>query len=68
MGSEQKAALYRGVTELLQTVLNKSPDAEFVVFAEVEQENRARGGLSLAEFRKLHARQAACLQARRGVP
>jgi len=55
--SDQKAALYQGVTELLQTVLNKAPEATFVVFEEVEQQNWARGGLPLADFRKQQARQ-----------
>ncbi len=53
--SDQKAALYKGVTDLLQNVLNKAPEATFVVFEEVAGENWARGGLPLAEFRRQQA-------------
>lgn len=49
---EQKATLYQGVTDLLQRVLGKAPEATFVVFEEVEMDNWARGGLPLAEFRQ----------------
>lgn len=52
---DQKAALYKGVTDLLQAVLGKAPEATFVLFEEVEQANWARGGLPLAEFRKRNA-------------
>jgi 4-oxalocrotonate tautomerase len=53
--SDQKAALYKGVTDLLQTVIAKAPEATFVVFEEVEQQNWARGGLPLPQCRKQQA-------------
>jgi 4-oxalocrotonate tautomerase len=49
---EEKAALIRGVSELLLRVLNKPLDSTFVVIDEVEMENWGWGGLPAAEFRK----------------
>ena len=49
---DQKAALYKGITDLLQTVLKKPPESTYVVFEEVELENWGRGGLPVIEFRK----------------
>ncbi|MBV8159067.1 MAG: 4-oxalocrotonate tautomerase family protein [Dyella sp.] len=49
---EEKAALIKGVSELLLKVLNKPLDSTFVVIDEVEMENWGWGGLPAAEFRK----------------
>ncbi|AHX14000.1 4-oxalocrotonate tautomerase [Dyella jiangningensis] len=49
---EEKAALIKGVSELLLQVLNKPLDSTFVVIDEVEMENWGWGGLPAAEFRK----------------
>ena len=49
---EQKAALIRGVTDVLASVLHKSPDTTFVVVDEVEMENWGIGGLPVEEFRQ----------------
>jgi 4-oxalocrotonate tautomerase len=50
--TEQKEALYAGVSELLRDVLGKNPEDTFVIFEEVELENWARGGLSVPAWRK----------------
>ena len=50
--AEEKAALIRGISQLLLDVLNKPLDATFVVIEEVEMENWGVGGLPVAEFRK----------------
>lgn len=48
---EQKAALIRGVTDLLVNILNKSPSTTFVVIDEVELENWGIGGLPVEQYR-----------------
>jgi len=47
----QKAALIRGVTNLLVEVLNKDPATTFVVIDEVALEDWGVGGLPVAEYR-----------------
>jgi 4-oxalocrotonate tautomerase len=49
--AEQKAALIKGVTDVLVTTLNKSPTTTFVVIHEVEMENWGIGGLPVEAFR-----------------
>lgn len=48
----QKAALIRGVTDLLVDVLDKSPATTFVVIDEVEMEDWGIGGLPVEEYRR----------------
>ena len=56
--AEQKAALIKGVSQLLLDVLDKPLDSTFVVIDEVELENWGWGGLPVPEYRKqLQARQ-----------
>ncbi|KRD64153.1 4-oxalocrotonate tautomerase family protein [Ensifer sp. ENS10] len=50
--AEQKAALMKGVTDLLQTVLNKDPATTFVVIDEVALEDWGVGGLPVDEYRR----------------
>lgn len=50
--AEQKAALIKGATDLLQDVLGKNPATTVVVIDEVEMENWGMGGLPIEEFRK----------------
>lgn len=50
--STQKAALIRGVTDLLVDVLDKSPATTFVVIDEVEMEDWGIGGLPVEEYRR----------------
>ncbi len=49
---EQKAALIKGVTDLLVTVLDKNPATTFVVIDEVAFEDWGVGGLPVDEYRK----------------
>lgn len=50
--AEQKAALIRGVTELLRTTLAKNPATTVVVIDEVETDNWGIGGESVTVRRK----------------
>ena len=50
--AEQKATLIKGVTDLLETVLNKNPATTFVVIDEVEMEHWGIGGLPVEEYRR----------------
>ncbi|HUA80670.1 MAG TPA: 4-oxalocrotonate tautomerase family protein [Dyella sp.] len=56
--AEEKAAVIKGVSEVLRDVLNKPLDATFVVIEEVELENFGWGGLPVPEFRKQRATEA----------
>lgn len=48
----QKAAIYKGVSDLLQKVPGKDPDDTFVIFQEVELEDWGRGGLPVPAYRQ----------------
>jgi 4-oxalocrotonate tautomerase len=50
--AKQKAEIIKGVTDVLVSVLNKDPNATFVVIDEVELDNWGVGGLPVPEFRK----------------
>jgi len=50
--AEQKATLIRGVTELLQVVLDKNPATTVVVIDEVDTDNWGIGGESVTARRK----------------
>jgi 4-oxalocrotonate tautomerase len=54
--AEEKAALIKGVSEVLRDVLNKPLEATFVTIQEVEMENWGWGGLPVEEFRKVRAK------------
>lgn len=49
---EHKAALIRGVTDLLAQVLRKNPATTFVVIDEVETDNWGIGGESVTARRR----------------
>ena len=49
--NEDKAKLIKGVTDLLETILNKSPSTTFVVIDEVALDDWGIGGLPVPEFR-----------------
>jgi 4-oxalocrotonate tautomerase len=49
---EQKAALIKGVTDLLVDVLDKNPATTFVVINEVDMEDWGVGGLPVELYRK----------------
>ena len=50
--AEQKAALIKGVTQLLQDVLNKNPATTVVVIDEVETDNWGIGGETVTRRRE----------------
>jgi 4-oxalocrotonate tautomerase len=50
--AEEKAALIKGVSQLLLDVLNKPLDSTFVVIDEVDTENWGRGGLPTLQYRE----------------
>lgn len=50
--SEEKAALIKGVSELLRDVLNKPLESTFVVIEEVDPDNWGWGGLPALEYRR----------------
>lgn len=50
--AEQKAALIKGVTQLLVDVLDKNPKTTVVVIDEVETDNWGIGGESVTVLRK----------------
>jgi len=47
----QKAALHKGVSDLLHQVLGKNPDDTFVIIREIEPEDWGRGGLPVPAYR-----------------
>lgn len=53
--AEQKAALMKGVTDLLVRVLDKNPATTFVVIDEVEKEDWGIAGVPVDVFRKNNA-------------
>ncbi len=53
---EQKAALIKGVTQLLQDVLNKNPATTVVVIDEVNTDNWGIYGEQVTELRKQAAK------------
>jgi len=52
VSSDQKAALIKGVTDLLVTVLGKNPKTTMVVIEEVETDNWGIGGESVTVLRR----------------
>jgi 4-oxalocrotonate tautomerase len=56
--AEQKAALIKGVSDLLFQVLGKPPDSTFIVIDEVDLENWGWGGLPVLDYRKQLASRA----------
>jgi len=53
--AEKKAALMKGVSELLRDVLNKPLESTFVVIDEVDTDNWGWGGLPALEYRRHRA-------------
>ena len=50
--ADQKAALIKGVTDLLVDVINRGPATTVVVIDEVEMDNYGVGGESIAVIRQ----------------
>ena len=49
--SEQKAAVIKGITELLQSVLGKDPETTHIVIDEVNTDNWGYRGVQTTEIR-----------------
>lgn len=58
VSAEEKAALIKGVSELLFNVLKKPLESTFVVIEEVDTENWGWGGLPVLEYRQKLAAKA----------
>lgn len=54
---EQKAALIKGVTDLLVQVLNKKPAQTFVVIEEIETDNWGVAGMTVTKLRQQELRR-----------
>ena len=52
VSAEEKAALIKGVSEVLRDVLNKPLEATFVIVEEVDTDNWGWGGLPVLEYRR----------------
>jgi 4-oxalocrotonate tautomerase len=52
---QQKDEIIKGMTDVLVKVLNKDPNATFIVIDEVAAENWGMGGTSIASSRKAEA-------------
>lgn len=50
--AEQKAAIYKGMSQVLLDVLQKPPEWTWVIFQEVEMEDWGWGGMPVAKYRK----------------
>jgi len=50
--ADQKAALIKGVTDLLVEILDKNPATTVVVIDEVDTDNWGIGGKTISEIRK----------------
>ncbi len=49
--AEQKKALIKGVTDLLQQTLGKNPKSTYVIIEEVDTDNWGVGGETVTELR-----------------
>ena len=58
VSAAEKAALIKGVSELLLNVLNKPLESTYVIIEEVELDNWGWGGLPTVEYRRLRAEAA----------
>ncbi len=52
---EQKAAIYKGMSEVLRDVLGKPVDWTWVIIQEVDPEDWGWGGLPVMEYRRKRA-------------
>ena len=56
--AEEKAALIKGVSDLLRDVLNKPLESTYVVIEEVDLDNWGWGDLPTQDYRRLRAEAA----------
>ena len=55
---EQKAAIYKGMSQVLYDVLGKPPEWTWVIVQEVELEDWGWGGVPVTEYRKAQVAKA----------
>ena len=55
VSAEEKAALIKGVSELLLDVLNKPLESTFVIIEEIDTDNWGWGGLPVLDYRRRRA-------------
>lgn len=53
--AEQKAALYKGISQVLLDVLGKPPEWTWVIVQEVDMDDWGWGGMPVADYRQLMA-------------
>ncbi len=58
VSAEEKAAIIKGVSQVLLDVLNKPLESTYVVIEEVDLDNWGWGGLPTAQYRRLRAETA----------
>ena len=58
VSAEEKAAIIKGVSEVLLNVLNKPLESTYVVIEEVDLDNWGWGGLPTVQYRKLRSAAA----------
>ena len=58
VSAEEKAAIIKGVSQVLLDVLNKPLESTYVVIEEVDLDNWGWGGLPTAQYRRLRAEAA----------
>jgi 4-oxalocrotonate tautomerase len=57
--AEEKAAIYKGISQVLYDVLGKPPEWTWVVIQEVELEDWGWGGMPVVDYRQRLAEQGA---------
>ena len=55
VSAAEKAALIKGVSELLRNVLNKPLESTFVIVEEVDTDNWGWGGMPVLDYRRRRA-------------
>jgi 4-oxalocrotonate tautomerase len=55
VSADEKAAIIKGVSEVLLNVLNKPLESTYVVIEEVDLDNWGWGGLPTVQYRKLRS-------------
>jgi 4-oxalocrotonate tautomerase len=58
VSAEEKAAIIKGVSQVLLDVLNKPLDSTYVVIEEVDLDNWGWGGLPTVQYRRQRAEAA----------
>jgi 4-oxalocrotonate tautomerase len=58
VSAAEKAALIKGVSELLRDVLNKPLESTFVIIEEIDTDNWGWGGLPVLDYRRRRAAAA----------